>query len=386
MNKILRYLPSIVLLAILVIACLSLAINKFLFIFCLIVVLFIFFAEFIYYLLTYKREINIETPDGSNQPYHPSVLFFEHGWNGWKYWMAFTPMPIGKEPYTDRWECPCVVVSNDGVNWQYPDKKQYLDDLTEEEIANRDYFSDTHLVYDNKNDCILLYYRLSKVTRKWTDITLYRKVSRDGINWSDREKILYNDSIVAQRPTSPAIIQDITEDVYKFWFVTEMLVGDKHDLYYALSPDGVNIETSTLVNFSDYNIDPWHIDCQFIDGKYYLIVFSLDERLTLFESNNGIDFTFNKILLAPSNKVGSFYKKGLYRSCLINDNEGYKLYFSAKDGRRVCIGLMEGNEIHGLQVVSAQQQINYKAFLTDIFEKYCLFEIRIATIVKRFFR
>ena len=383
MKKYGRYIYSVLLMLIIICSVAFSFYNKWSLLFGGGIILLILLFELISFIVNDKHELEIETPDGSNQPYHPSVLFFKNGWNDWEYWMAFTPMPLGKKPYTDRWECPCVIVSHDGVNWYYPDKKEFLDDLSKEEIANQDYFSDPHLVYDEKNGCLLLYYRLSKVTEKWTDITLYRKVSYDGIHWSDREKLLYDESIVAQRPTSPAIIFDKYEQIYKIWFVTEMMVGEKHNVYYATSSDGIHIEKSVLVNFADNTIDPWHIDCQYINGMYYMTVFSLNERLSLFESYNGIDFSFHKTLLLPSKKIGSFYKVGLYRSCLLKDSAGYKAYFSAKDGRRVCIGLMAGKSIDRLNVISASKSKNYQAFWRDLFEKYFLLEIRLFHLIHK---
>ena len=34
--------------------------------------------------------LNIRTYDGFDQPCHPKVLYFEEGWNGHRYWMAYT--------------------------------------------------------------------------------------------------------------------------------------------------------------------------------------------------------------------------------------------------------------------------------------------------------
>lgn len=78
-------------------------------------------VDFICFLKS-KAPLSIETPDGYNEPYHPSVVFFENGWHGYHYWMAFTPMPkkAANNPYIDRWECPCVYASNDGIHFEMP--------------------------------------------------------------------------------------------------------------------------------------------------------------------------------------------------------------------------------------------------------------------------
>ncbi len=84
--------------------------------------------------------LKIVTPGNINQPYHPSVLFFENGFEGYKYWMAESPYPIRSIlPYRDRWETPCIHFSNDGKKWESI-KDNPIDDLTEEEIKNKYYF------------------------------------------------------------------------------------------------------------------------------------------------------------------------------------------------------------------------------------------------------
>ena len=101
-----------------------------------------------------QSPLNIETPEGNAQPYHPSVVYIPGGWNGYAYWMAETPYPLGPDgdwnglpPYRARWENPCIHASHDGIHWETPgDLVNPIDDLNETEIENRDFFSDTHLV------------------------------------------------------------------------------------------------------------------------------------------------------------------------------------------------------------------------------------------------
>ena len=61
--------------------------------------------------------LNIETYlAGKDQPTHPSIVSFDDEWNGYKYWMAYTPYPEanGEE------ENPCIAVSNDLYKWETP--------------------------------------------------------------------------------------------------------------------------------------------------------------------------------------------------------------------------------------------------------------------------
>lgn len=102
-----------------------------------------------------QRPLDIKTFDGSDSPYHPAVLYFENGWNEYKYWMAETPFSPKTQPYWDRNECPTIHVSNDGVNWSFVgDELKPIDDLTAEEVAGLDFFSDPHLVFvDGRLEC-----------------------------------------------------------------------------------------------------------------------------------------------------------------------------------------------------------------------------------------
>lgn len=132
-----------------------------------------------------QSPLNIETPEGNAQPYHPSVVYIPGGWNGYAYWMAETPYPLGPDgdwnglpPYRARWENPCIHASHDGIHWETPgDLVNPIDDLNETEIENRDFFSDTHLVMNG--DTLECWYRISRTQRDETYIL--RKYSADGI-------------------------------------------------------------------------------------------------------------------------------------------------------------------------------------------------------------
>lgn len=137
-----------------------------------------------------QAPLQIKTFDGSDQPYHLSVIYSANGWNGFLYWMTLTPYPMQKAPYKDRWECPCIYCSTDGINWNPPIGFQNpLDDLTDKEIEYKDFFSDPHLVFrENLLEC---WYRISHHYHKDRDTYLIKKYSQDGIHWFERE-ILYN--------------------------------------------------------------------------------------------------------------------------------------------------------------------------------------------------
>ena len=58
--------------------------------------------------------LDIVSSYGNTYNYHPSLVYFENGWNGYKYWCAYTPYP----KCDDKYENPHITVSNDLKKWE----------------------------------------------------------------------------------------------------------------------------------------------------------------------------------------------------------------------------------------------------------------------------
>ena len=133
----------------------------------------------------YSKELDIKTFDGSGSLTHPSVLYFENGFNGYKFWMAFTPY----DNEDVELENPCIVVSNDGINWKIPDKiKNPLLKIIKIRTP-LSYYNDPFLMY---TDRLELWYRYTIEDKKVKNY-IYRICSNDGINWSKPE-LMINDN------------------------------------------------------------------------------------------------------------------------------------------------------------------------------------------------
>lgn len=316
----------------------------------------------------YNQEaLKIKTFDGTDSPYHPSVLYFKDGWNGYKYWMAETPFSPKSKPYRDRNECPSIHVSDDGVTWNEI-MQNPIDNLTEKEVEELDYFSDPHLVFvDDKIECWYRFTHRNGNESNFNNLQLVRKSSTDGKNWSERE-VLVNLATDEGNPlgnmvVSPAILYE--DEKYRMWYVNSESRSYR-ELSYSESHNGKEWAEQKKCTLVGQENMPWHIDVNFIDGKYYLISYNFKD-LTLWESVNGISFTYINKILEPS-VLGSFYSEGLYRACIIKDRN-LKIYFSANDAFKTYIGLLEGKNIFSFKFTTNKRHHNVASLVQYVFAK-----------------
>lgn len=133
------------------------------------------------YNATNRRKLSLPNPYSAvgADLVHPSVVFVPEAWNGWRYWIAYTPYPTADSQY----ENPCIAVSQDGETWTTPSG------LTNPLISKPTggYNADTHLVLSPDGRTMYLAYRerLAGATNKVNVIE-----SADGVTWSSPRTIL----------------------------------------------------------------------------------------------------------------------------------------------------------------------------------------------------
>lgn len=286
-------------------------------------------------------------PDCLPCPWHPSVIYVAEGWNGHRYWMAQTPYPpYGIEPYRDYYELPCVHYSDDGACWE-PIPDNPIEKLTNEEIESHNYYSDPHLVL--KGGVLELYYRFTYLNDRrliGNKTVLYKRTSNDGIHWSEREAVadlrkqedlaIWGEQIISQ-----AIVWN--KGTCRCYYVDRSSYLNDRRILYTISMDGKAWEHYSAVEILGCKLDPWHIDVQFYDGKYQMIVYNMD-RLVWLESEDGIHFCFVSEILSPSSHRYDFYTDGLYRACSVKTNNEILVYFSATRKNNTYIGLLSTND------------------------------------------
>lgn len=319
-------------------------IIRILFFYAILIVAALIYREVHYPDLENSNQIKLETTVGDNQGYHPKVVAFDKEWNGYKYWMAFTPYPYGDETK----ENPVINVSNDLVNWISPKGLNNPLDIPNPSDKNH-YNSDTHLLYDEKEKELELFWRY--VNDKDNEVIIYRMTSKDGINWTDKEEFLVSKDRKTIDYVSPALI--LNNGIYKVWYV------NKQKVFYLEKEEERITEPRVVELKYNNNYQTWHLDVIYNDNKnlYEMVTCAYTnvnhrDTMPLFYTNskNNIEWsTPIKIMEASANK-NSWDSQGLYRSSLLYMDRKYYLFYSGHDSNRNNgIGLMYGKNISALK-------------------------------------
>jgi len=200
------------------------------------------------------------TTGSKNEIVHPSILFFPNKWNGYKYWIAYTPFDNGNSDV----ENPSIAVSNDNVTWVTP---VGLINPLEAYPGSGNYYADVNLFMSADNKTMNMVFKYAGVTK----IT-YLRSTTDGVNWTPKVKLFENS------------FEDVSYSV--FWDGTQyvMLTVKPDDtpngLYMRTSstPEGVwaapTLCTITLPNPATQNI--WHIDVRKVGNQYHMLAMIQD--------------------------------------------------------------------------------------------------------------
>lgn len=305
------------------------------------------------------------TPNCQPHPWHPSVMYFSNGWNGHRFWMAQTPFPPDDvPPYRDRHELPCIHFSDDGLAW-VPIEGNPIDDISTEMVESHNYLSDPHLVFrDGIMEC---YYRLTLLKDKQlidNQTLLLRKRSFDGVHWSSREIVAdlqkpEDEAIWGTQIISPAIRWDGQQ--YQCWYIDSSVYVKGRKILMTTSADGIVWHKHSVCSLTcPFYIDPWHIDVQYYDGLYQLIVYD-DWQLYWFDSADGINFRFVSNILTPSQYFVDFYSEGLYRTCSVKVDDIIRVYFSAKNAHQSFLGLFQTKDRIHFSAINGVPQLYYIA-------------------------
>ena len=244
--------------------------------------------------------VPIPTYDGSYQLTHPKILYFKNGWNGYKYWMSMTPYPHEADIY----ENPSIVVSNDGSTWIVPKGLKNPVSGLPNDVKTGGHYSDSHIVMHGST--MELWYRynpslVNKQKKRLPNNTIniyYRKTSKDGIHWSQPQKLLKS------KDGHLSLCINYEGGLYKTWYTSY-----KGILYYAQSRDAIkwSAPVRCLVPLPK-GLKPYHQDIIKNGPKYYLLqtaerASDYTFQLFLLTSNDGIHFTNIKQIYPTNSKT-----------------------------------------------------------------------------------
>ena len=275
----------------------------------------------------------LEFNDGSQnlQACHPSVLSFEQPWNGYRYWMAFSPYP----GHNDYYENPHIYASNDQLHWEIPDGLiNPLESAPPDYEHEKVYNSDPELVFNTDTNRLECWWRF---VDDHNDITrLYRRTTEDGIHWSERECM----TLTGRKSIDYVSFALLYEDHrYKMWSVA------KFQPQYCESEDGKawSERKAIEIPFANKDLRIWHLDVIHTEKYGYEMVFVAFDKnndkykryMKLYYSHSEDNTTYSapQCLIAPTGNNSDWDGTGLYRSSLLCDSDGeYSLYYTGING------------------------------------------------------
>ena len=294
-----------------------------------------------------KYKLNLTSVYGDVEAYHPKIVSFDKKWNGYLYWMSYTPYPDSDE----QKENPHIVGSNDLINWEVP--KGLVNPLDDVEGDNhKQYNSDSHLVYVKDTDTLECYWRY--VNDEDGSVTIYERTTKNGKDWTEKEIASYAKSRKQKDWVAPAIIYE--DGIYKIWYVDHDLV-----VRYAEAKPGDKNWTDVKQIDLEYpkQLKPWHLDVIKTDNGYEMLLMAFenwDKRgvASLYHTSSTDNKTWKKCkeIIKPTTKTNYWDNRGIYRSSMIKKDGIYYVLYSASDKNNIKgIGIMYGKDIRKLKSV-----------------------------------
>lgn len=289
--------------------------------------------------------LNMPNIYGNVIDYHPSVLSFDEGFGGYKYWIAYTPY----EGCNDFYENPHVMASNDLVKWELPNGYQNpLEPVPSQYEYGITYNSDTDLVYNTDTKELECWWRFYDYAN--LKVALCRKTTKDGVHWSEREEMYASEDMTKYDFLSPALIYE--DGIYKMWSINHK---NKFSIGYRESKDGRNWSKERIldIQYEDPIYNNWHLDVMHTPKGYEMDISSsrkdtrghLDMSLYYTYSPDNINYTKVRPMLHPRIGTDKWDNRGLYRSCMLYSDGKYYLFYSGinKKTGPVGVGMVSGN-------------------------------------------
>lgn len=304
-------------------------------------------------------KLQLTSAYGDNEGYHPKVVSFDKAWNGYHYWIAFTPYPSADQGK----ENPHILASNDLIDWEEP--KGYENPLEPQpsEDSKNFYYSDTHLVFNEKQNRLECFWRY--VDNVNMTVTIYQKYTYDGVHWSEKEIFLKSNRKRVDY-LSPVII--IEENKYKVWYIDRDFSLKYMEKY--IEDEGWLEVKEIEVDYGTQKLHNWHLDVIKTEKGYEVLMSAFEKnrnkmKLYYMRSVDNIHYTKPRVILEPF--TFSWNDKGLYRSALLYYKNMYIVFYSGigSDEKR-GVGIAYGEKIDNLIWLTENNLYDFKKLTSKI--------------------
>lgn len=222
------------------------------------------------------------------------------GWNGHRYWMAFTPFP--SEPR----ENPSVVASNNGITWVVPNGlANPVISRAESQADGYDYNSDTELIFDGST--LVMFYR--PAGGAVAGEAVYSVESTNGVTWTNKQQLISNPAGGGLKLLSPAVVRE-ADSTWMMWTVDD----DNQQVLRRTSADRLTWSAPSVCTIPALR-RPWHLTVLLVDGEYHMLMNSaVGDRLFYYHSTDGLTWDGSTDPAVPL--VGTDYRH--YRSAMVH--------------------------------------------------------------------
>lgn len=242
-------------------------------------------------------------------------------WNGYRYWMAFTPYPSSNDDY----ENPSIVASSDGSTWVVPAG------LTNPIVpfpGGASFNADAEIVLGQDNILYLFYMDSNGSSQNRALV----RSSSDGITWSGETQLF---TTAYKGFGSPSVVWGGSQ--YVMWYVDGTVSPYKLYKRTCSIPSGTwssAAECSITIPAGWYK-DIWHLDVILHNGVFYCVMNLCAKGSTgsngilwIYRSADGVSFSPDATpLLLPS--ASGWDNSWIYRSSGLISDKLY-IYYSAK--------------------------------------------------------
>jgi hypothetical protein len=268
---------------------------------------------------------------------HPDVVAFDGAWHGARYWLTMTPYAKSDQTL----ENPSILTSDDGVSVAVPSGLK--NPVIRAPWRAKDYNSDPELLYDRRNDQLVLFYRLVANGRN----TIQVSTSRDGLSWTPHHVTLWEASHRAVSPT----IAPRDGAAARMWYVnagrsgcsahsTSVVTRSATDATGQFVGTRWGAAVTTNLSIPGYVI--WHVKARWVASKseYWMVISAFPahgngchtDDLFFARSADGVHWTtYSEPIVRHGDR--EWTAAAVYRSTFLYDaaSDELRLWISARD-------------------------------------------------------